>query len=182
MSKAEAEDGGSTTRRSACSTFRCTLPHFMQPDVSRRLPRVLIVEDEPAIRRLLSSALGAETLTVDLAPDGVVALERVREHEYAVILLDLMMPRLDGLEFLRAYGELQIARRAVVFVMTAFDETMLRKLDPALVHGVIRKPFDVLRLVTMVRDCAAITVRGAAAKLDDVTLDGSNESSPTDVC
>ena len=113
------------------------------------------------------AALHGYDLTVDLAQDGLAALTNIREHEYAVILVDLMMPRMDGTEFLRAYGEIRKTRRAVVFVVTTFDDRSLRRHDPALVHARIRKPFDIPRLSLMVRDCAALFENGPAARLID---------------
>jgi CheY-like chemotaxis protein len=73
-----------------------------------------------------------------------------------VILLDLMMPRLDGFEFLERLDQAGRKMDAVVIVMTAFDAWPLRKLPSQNVHAVVHKPFDVERLVEMVRDCAQL--------------------------
>jgi len=117
-------------------------------------PRILVVEDDDAIRTLLVAALRREPFDVDAANDGAAALELTREHEYAVIILDLMMPRLNGFEFLAAFHDATPTARSVVFVVTAFDDAQLGKLQPHQVHAVIRKPFDVPQLVTMVREVA----------------------------
>ena len=61
---------------------------------------VLVVDDEANIRRTLREILEYEGLTVDEAKDGVEALAKVREHSYDVALLDIKMPRMDGLEVL----------------------------------------------------------------------------------
>lgn len=128
---------------------------------------MLIVGDEQTTPAAFLDALQAFDLTVDRASDGVTALSYVREHEYAVILVDLLLPRMDGASFLRAYGDLHPARRAVVFVMTAFDDGSLRKLDGTLVQGCVRKPFDVAIVSLMVRDCAALFEGGPSARLLD---------------
>ena len=77
-----------------------------------------------------------------------------RSAEYAVILLDLMMPIVTGVEFLQAFHEANPNSRTVVFVMTAFDDVTIRHIAPNLVHGIVRKPFDVPQLVAMVREVA----------------------------
>ena len=127
-------------------------------------PKVLIVEDDAAIRALLVAALKREPLEVHVAVDGLEALEHVRTNDYAVILLDLMMPRVSGYEFLTAYGQLHSsAVKPVVFVMTAFDASMVRKLGAGTVHAIVNKPFNVEQVVEMVRDCASVHQQHAAA-------------------
>jgi DNA-binding response OmpR family regulator len=117
-------------------------------------PKILVVEDDDAIRTLLVAALRREPFDVHSAVNGVDALERTRACEYAVILLDLMMPALDGVGFLEAFHEAAPTSRSVVFVMTAFDDVRVRHVAPNLVHGIVRKPFDVPQLVAMVREVA----------------------------
>jgi CheY-like chemotaxis protein len=117
-------------------------------------PRVLIVEDDEAIRALLVAALRRESLDVDAARDGAEALQFTSANEYAVILLDLMMPHINGFEFLESFHREPPSRRAVIFVVTAFDDTMVGRLDPTHVHAILRKPFDVAQLVSMVREVA----------------------------
>lgn len=128
------------------------------------VPRVLVVEDDDAIRALLTAALRREPFDVDEASDGAAALLLVRTHEYAVIILDLMMPRLNGFEFLEAFRQASPAARSVVFVVTAFDDSMIGKLRADQVHAIIRKPFDVPQLVSMVRE-VALTWSAHAARV-----------------
>lgn len=118
------------------------------------LPRILIVEDDVAIRGMLTAALGREALAIDGAPDGLAALEKLATTSYAVIIVDLMMPRMDGYAFLDAFRELQLPARPLIFVMTAYDDAALLKLDATLVHGYLKKPFDVEQVVPLVRDAA----------------------------
>jgi len=114
----------------------------------------LVVEDDDAIRTLLVAALRREPFDVDAANDGEAALHLTSQHEYAVIILDLMMPRLNGFEFLAAIHSSTPAPRSVIFVVTAFDDAQIGKLQSHQVHAVIRKPFDVPQLITMVREVA----------------------------
>jgi DNA-binding response OmpR family regulator len=127
------------------------------------LPRVLIIEDDVAIRGMLTAALGREALAVDSASDGVAALEKLATATYAVIIVDLMMPRMDGYAFLEAFRNLALPVRPLIFVMTAYDDAALFKLDPMLVHGYLKKPFDVERVVALIRDSAEVLHRSAAA-------------------
>jgi DNA-binding response OmpR family regulator len=121
---------------------------------------VLVVEDDAAIRSMLTAALVREPLLVDSAADGVGALEKLAVESYAVIVVDLMMPRMDGFTFLDNFRTLAFSQqRPLVFVMTAYDDAALVKLDGTLVHGSFKKPFDIESVVTVVRE-AAHTLHG----------------------
>jgi CheY-like chemotaxis protein len=134
------------------------------------VPRVLVVEDEDAIRALLVAALRREPFEVDAAGDGAEALELTASHEYAVIVLDLMMPRLNGFDFLDAFYARSPAPRSVVVVLTAFDDSMIGKLRSDQVHAIVRKPFDVPQLVSMVREVTATWVAHATSATVDEPL------------
>ena len=58
--------------------------------------RVLVADDDQSIRQLLCTIVRRERLEVDCVSDGQEAIDHLREHDYSVILLDLMMPRVDG--------------------------------------------------------------------------------------
>jgi CheY-like chemotaxis protein len=141
-------------------------------------PGVLIVEDDVAIRNLLTAALEREPLRVDSASDGVAALEKVRTAPYAVLLVDLMMPRMNGFGFVEALRELELPSPPVVIVMTAFDDAAIRQLDSRLVHACLRKPFDIPLVVELVRDCAELMtgVRSAQATRDGFTMGEAPEN------
>ena len=81
--------------------------------------RVLVVEDEPATRELVRRVLEKGAWSVDEAENGLAALDRLAEGEPDVILLDLMMPEMDGFEFISRIGENERWRRIPVVVMTA---------------------------------------------------------------
>jgi DNA-binding NtrC family response regulator len=80
--------------------------------------RILIADDEEIMRDVLSDLLSSESYKVDLAENGFRALELIREKEYEVILLDLMMPELDGLQVLEKLKTIENSPIAVV--LTAF--------------------------------------------------------------
>jgi DNA-binding response OmpR family regulator len=118
------------------------------------LPRILVVEDDEAIRSMLVLALRRQPLAVDPAVDGAAALELCAKHDYAVILLDLMLPRLNGIEFLQAFRAASPLAKTVVILLTAFDDNAIRRLDTEYAHAIVRKPFDVNLLVEIVYETA----------------------------
>ena len=123
------------------------------------LPKVLVVEDDDGIRKLLLMALRRQSLHVDAAGDGAEALRLCAATEYAVIILDLMMPVVDGFEFLDAFGRATPSARSVIFVVSAFDDRIVSNLTSPLVHSIVTKPFDVEQFVITVRDVASAWAR-----------------------
>lgn len=138
------------------------------------LPKVLVVEDDDAIRALLVAALRREPFEVHAAVNGAEALTLTRSAEYAVILLDLMMPIVTGVEFLQAFHDANPNSRTVVFVMTAFDDVTVRHIAPNLVHAIVRKPFDVPQLVAMVREVALTRVTVQPSTAAELAMDAEN--------
>ena len=113
--------------------------------------RVLVVDDDTAIRALLLTILRRRGISADAAADGAEALDRLGRCHYAVMLLDLMMPRQSGWDVLGEIARWPRERRPITIVLTAGSEP--RALDPTLVAGTIRKPFDVEMLVDTVSAC-----------------------------
>ena len=113
--------------------------------------RVLVVDDDDAIRVLLLTLLQRHGLAADAACDGGEALERLSRSRYAVMLLDLMMPRESGWDVLDAIARWPADRRPIILVLTAGPEP--HALDPTLVAGTVRKPFDIEVLVDTVFAC-----------------------------
>ena len=81
--------------------------------------RVLVVDDEPMVRETLGQVLAEEGYVVDLAIDGESALERVNAARPDAILLDLMMPGMNGRQFLQALREVPEFAQVPVLIMTA---------------------------------------------------------------
>jgi DNA-binding NtrC family response regulator len=80
--------------------------------------RILVADDEEIIRDVLSTLLSSESYKVDLAETGSQALEMIRDKEYGVVLLDLMMPDMDGLRVLEELKKNE--NRPVAVILTAF--------------------------------------------------------------
>jgi DNA-binding NtrC family response regulator len=80
--------------------------------------KILVVDDEEIMRDVLSALLESENYSVDLAQNGAQALEKTRGGEYSVVLLDLMMPEMDGLQVLEEFRKLE--SNPVTVILTAF--------------------------------------------------------------
>lgn len=125
--------------------------------------RILVVDDDDAIRTLLFTVLRRRAFSVDTARDGAAALDRLGHCNYSVILLDLMMPRLNGWEVLDNLATRHPAQRPLVLVLTAGIEP--RTFPPDLVASVIHKPFDVELIADTVATC--ITTLHKRRQFDD---------------
>lgn len=111
--------------------------------------RILVIEDDPALLRTLAATLRDEEYAVDTAPDGETGLYKAREYAYDAIVLDVMLPRLDGWQVLAA---LRPAVTTPVIMLTA------RYTPPDRVKGLnggaddyLTKPFDVEELLARLR-------------------------------
>ena len=122
--------------------------------------RVLVVDDDPIIRELLETILKMQELTVDVADGGARAVELLGENHYAVVLLDLMMPDIDGFSILDRIHHGEVISPPVVLVVTAADRSTIDRLDAQRIHGVVRKPFDPEEIARLVVACAEIKSRG----------------------
>jgi CheY-like chemotaxis protein len=122
--------------------------------------RVLVVDDDADTVRLLQTILAQRGLTVNSALDGDEALELLRANRYSCILLDLLMPRVDGFAVLEALKNQAVIAPSVVLVLTGADRGTIDRLDPDLIHGIVRKPFDPDDLAALVAACAEIRGRG----------------------
>jgi CheY-like chemotaxis protein len=132
--------------------------------------RVLIVDDDPDVRKLITSALTAHGLVIDSAGDGEEALGYLRENAYSVILLDLLMPKLDGFGVLAAMKTDGMQSPPVVLVLTGADRTVVERLDPQRIHGIVRKPFDAEDLAALIVACSEIKGRGSFGTMAIATL------------
>ena len=111
---------------------------------------VLVVDDELDIRQALAEVLAFEGYEVVAAGDGQDALDKARAFQPRLVLLDLMMPRMNGWEFRRAQKHDPAVARIPVVIISAFAPQ--GELDVA---GYIEKPFDLEQLVSAVRRYAA---------------------------
>jgi DNA-binding response OmpR family regulator len=118
--------------------------------------KVLVVDDDVAIRKMVSAVLKREQLAVDVAADGEQALNLIAERQYDVIVLDLMMSAISGTEVLTRLHATPTGTKCVV-IMSAGSEAVLDGLDSNLIQAKLRKPFDLSELVQAVHACVAGT-------------------------
>ena len=103
--------------------------------------RLLIVDDDKAIRSLLTTVAKRAGFSVDAAKDGLEALEMLEKKSYDIAIVDLMMPRLSGYELVQRISS--ITPRPAVIVATALTNGDVKSLDDSMVRRVIKKPFDI---------------------------------------
>jgi DNA-binding response OmpR family regulator len=114
--------------------------------------RILIMDDDPTIADLLTEALADEGYETYMTTQSLRFYDAVREHNPDLVLLDLMMPYLDGRDELKLM-EMALDRQIPVIVVTAFlgaanEEQEFRE---AGVRHIVYKPFDLDKLVDLVR-------------------------------
>ena len=117
--------------------------------------RVLVVDDEPAIRALVAKIVERAGFRVDVAADGQEAVAKVAKTDYAVIVLDLMMPAMSGYEFVEFLQQRGGKRPSVIVITAAAEASLTRQLDPTVVHSIVRKPFDINVLADLVTAAAS---------------------------
>jgi DNA-binding response OmpR family regulator len=103
--------------------------------------RALVVEDDPAIRRLVEKLLTRLKIEIDVAGDGRTAIDKLRAQHYSVLVLDLMVPELNGFEIIEVIKQENM--KVPVAVVSAVSQQALTRLDLDVVKLVISKPFDV---------------------------------------
>lgn len=120
--------------------------------------QVLVVDDDPVVREILAAALRQRSLLFDSAADGADAIRLLSENSYAVVLLDILMPGVNGFDVLKAIDG-SGAGAPVVLVVSGADRAVLEQLDSRRIHGIVRKPFDPHELASVVAACAEIRGR-----------------------
>lgn len=143
---------------------------MLQPSLNAM--RLLLVEDEPDLVSGLLRSLRKEGYSVDVAMDGEEGLYKALNTEYAVIVLDVMLPLLDGWEVL---ARLREAKDTPVLMLTARDTTAdrVRGLDTG-ADDYLVKPFDVAELLSRLRAILRRSSGGRVAQtleVADITID-----------
>ena len=123
----------------------------MSSDQSAK-PKILIADDEPSIRELLEQVLIAEGFEVVLATDGKDALQQILACNPDVILLDIRMPKLDGVTLCKALRVYKETEHTPIIMLTAYNTR--EHLEQSMAAGAddfLAKPFEVTELRIRVR-------------------------------
>jgi two-component system, OmpR family, response regulator TctD len=127
--------------------------------------RVLVVDDEPAIRALVTKIVERAGHPVDSARDGADAIAMLEVEDYGVLVVDLMMPNVDGYALID-HVKARPGRRPAIIVISAGDSSSLRRLDGSMVHSILRKPFDI--------DVLGDLITAAANTMDEMAAGENN--------
>ena len=124
------------------------------------MPDILLIEDEKAIRKTLSEILSYEGYKIDEAGDGEEGLKKFKEKTYDMVLCDIKMPKMDGIEFLQKAGEANADVPIIMISGHGNIETAVEAVKKG-AYDFISKPPDLNRLL--------ITIRNALDKTNLVT-------------
>jgi len=116
--------------------------------------RVLIIEANNALRVMLFTVLRHQPLAVDTAANAEDALVKVRECDYALILLDMNLPDGESEKFLQSFRDFR--PQSTSFVLGVRDPRTDVTFDPNLVNALVNKPLEIDTLADVVRECAIV--------------------------
>jgi two-component system response regulator ResD len=119
---------------------------------------ILVVEDDLAIRRLVRMVLQREGYRVQEASDGVEAVMKLALADYDVIILDLMMPNLDGFAFMNTLSHHDAAGLKKIIITSAASPALISERMRETPFDLLRKPFDIHDLIARVRACITAQV------------------------
>ena len=131
--------------------------------------RILVVDDDLAIRVLLQAVLKRMNFSVELAEDGQAGLDKLaRGSNFELVLLDLMMPRVNGYEFITRVREEMPEAPLHIIVFTAAGQRGVDKIPAGAVCNAILKPFDLEKFIDMISECFSGAHSSAAASTRSV--------------
>jgi DNA-binding response OmpR family regulator len=128
---------------------RTWLAPVFRPSISF-VPRVLVVDDEPRIVSFVSRALSAEGFQVDGALDGASGLDLARTGKYELVVLDLLLPSMEGVSVLQELIEARPSQRVLILSALSDVETKVHCLEVG-ASDYLSKPFSLAELIARIR-------------------------------
>jgi CheY-like chemotaxis protein len=119
------------------------------------LVRVLLVDDDPATRTSVGALLENEAFSIECAGSGEEAVKKLRLSRFDLLLLDLMLPGMNGFELLRELNSIDGAMLKRTVIITAASELTLGAFDKTQVYRIVRKPLIWSELIRVIRTCLA---------------------------
>jgi two-component system copper resistance phosphate regulon response regulator CusR len=129
--------------------------------------RILVVEDEPVAATVLAKGLREHAYAVDIAADGVTALEQIASTDYDLVILDILLPRLNGLDLCRQLRADDSAVPVLMLTARGWLDQRVEGLDAG-ADDYLSKPYHFPELLARVR---ALLRRGPAFERSDLTID-----------
>ena len=117
--------------------------------------RALVADDDPVTRYLIANILSANGFAFDEAANGADAVKCLKQHEYSIIFLDLLMPRIDGWGVLDYMRRMKADKLPRLFVITGVKDQSISAADRDVVAGVIYKPLNPDEVGKVVKQAAA---------------------------
>ena len=112
--------------------------------------RILVVDDDGAVRTLVRAVLEGAGYEVTTARDGRQAIELIAASDYDVVMLDVWMPKLDGVSVVQELRKANSPVLAHTYLLSGSEPEQYGNLP---VRGVIGKPFDIRALIAEAKDC-----------------------------
>ncbi|UCF56598.1 MAG: response regulator [Deltaproteobacteria bacterium] len=119
-----------------------------------KLKKILLVDDEAGIRRLLFDALSGEGFHVTLAKDGQESLDQLENNRFDLLITDIHMPHLDGIELLKKMKRAGRKERVIIMTGKPVDQTLFGS-DTLPVFTHLHKPFEIHNFLEVVTSAFA---------------------------
>ena len=139
--------------------------------------RILIVDDDPILSGMLKLTLELEGFEVSVANDGEEGLAAVASQDFALVILDLVMPKIDGVKFLRLLAQMDQTRPPIMIASSAIEEKLTRSSRALGVVDIARKPLGPQEFVARVKKALQQVQVGPEAQVSNEAQSGTRSSS-----